>query len=216
MNGKNSPDREEIIRRMAESKKPLDELRNVDLEAAEDLERLMGLLDDTGREERHNMAEADATRSAPGDDLVDVTLKAVRQRPSAPRRWTGLLVAAALLLFAGLWWMPSKTTPPQNQLLGDSELELLSPNAASSEFGTFEWRGELPEGGWYELYVYGAEDPVTAAPRIASPHLAEERWQPSAEEQALLPDAIEWEVRVLDRSGELIESRRVSASRSSP
>lgn len=154
----------------------------------------------------------------PGEERALARLAEVMQRARpAHRRRLGLalaLAAAAVLALIVLWRGLARPPEPERLFVGESTT-CVAPAGEVDDFATFRWDAELPPAGYYQVAVWAADDPPSAAPRIVSKRLDQPSWTPDPEEASALPDAIRWQVRVYDANRVQVDAASQSARRSS-
>jgi hypothetical protein len=174
---------------------------------------------------------------------VDELLAEVRsvpqaeQRPHVARRPAWVLAAAAALLAAvgiALWRASSGRATEERQSLGANgaggsqarpQVTCRTPEPGASAYETLDWdaTAELRAGELFEVVVRtcaaagetGAElarEKIQASTLLAPSY--ETRWSPPAEKRAQWPDCIEWSVRLLDESGQVVDSDSAQVERS--
>jgi len=120
-----------------------------------------------------------------------------RRRAGRRRPWAiaGLGAAAALVAF--VLWMRRDTAPSAGGggPLGTPNVRALQPRDKVRDFERFEWEGELPAGGTFELVI---RDPSHPEKPIVDTRLHETYWVPSPAQRSAFPRELQWEVRVLD------------------
>jgi hypothetical protein len=148
-----------------------------------------------------------------------------------------MLAAAVALLFAGgvtLWRANSGTAIEDSQLLGSNRghgsqaqrrVACRTPDHDASAYETLDWDASEPlgEGEWYEVLVQTcagagerptelAREPIRPSSLVTGDSLT--RWSPSAELHAQWPDCIQWSVRLMDASDQVLDSDSVRVERS--
>lgn len=191
-------------------------------ECRSELERLRALdarLAAAARQARQDVAEARASGGAADQALVRAALLAPppRERRSRPRPLVVAVLAAAIvgLLGLGLYLAtrPNGEGQPEILLHGGS-LSCGGSVGVVDDYDEFTWGGVLPPGGRYELRIHALEG-GGAGKLLKEVESTEPRWIPNAQEKRALPDAIYWEVRVLDVTERDVERGWAMASRRS-
>ena len=162
-------------------------------------------LDDAGSVEQAELAAitaADAAPAAREDRVLDGLRDAMRTEfgpdPDVRSGWAslarfapGLVGAAAAIWLAFVLFVPSEPTPafdPDARLGTADAPQDLEPSGTVDAWGSFTWRGALPDEGYFVVRIYDADwNPI-----VESPRLFENRWTPPSTQP--LPAAIHWNV----------------------
>ena len=173
---------------------------------------------------------------APGEELVEATLRRLAAEPPARRtedpdasgtpgpgvnRPMGLIAlflaaAAALLVYCSI---PPDSDDPKlprkpDLILGSDSIVLMSPVGNVEDLPTFHWEFDLSSGSSFELII---RDPQTGQELYSVERLNVSQWQPPTPIPDDWPDEIEWEVSAVNYVGEVesvSERVRVSIARS--
>ncbi len=124
---------------------------------------------------------------------------------------TGALAACLLSLFLGSCGGDDE---PQQIPLDEGELRCVSPQGAGADLSLFEWAGELPEGGYFQMVVYdynAGGQPL--GPLVRSPELQGRSWAPRANFVEGFPDEIFWKVFTVSAGRETVARAEATASR---
>ena len=185
----------------------------------EDMQRIEQALGVASAHREADVLAAREAENAPGEDLVaDVIDRHLgpTSKPSHGRRFGGWVTVAAAAAALLLWWRPwaptPAVTPDPGPTLGGS-LQLEHPVGPASEFGEFRWSYDLEGAQYFRVQVYDQRDP--GAPLTTSRDLDEPRWRPAQTEHEAWPEAILWEVDVMETAQEVL-SESAEASRSLP
>ena len=185
----------------------LEEMSEDPREAADLLESAT-LADAVGAQERAVLAEVEAMQPGPLDDVVERVIGPLAarrrgaRRASALRLVAGLAAVAALVLVFVEFRSPSED-PRTDSILGSAQIELIAPAAVVDAWGEFSWNGPDAGRGRYEIRLFPRTD-STASDFARGLNLKETRWLPT--DTTTWPRALRWEVRLLDQTGELLDS----------
>jgi hypothetical protein len=171
-----------------------------------ELGALQSRLERVGRRRREVLEEA-FSAPVPPDARRQLERLVHGRKPEHSRRFPLLVSLAGASVAAGLslWLWIDNGRPPKEEpatgvgvLLGDPQIEGLSPIGAVASFGLFRFRVEGTPIGWYTIEVFDPADrssrPLLRSPELdAGPQI--HQWSPSEEQQAEFPDAILWRVR---------------------
>lgn len=223
-------DRARLATRLARG---LDEAEHAEaLEALAPFDEVTALLERAS--ERERSAELAAAREpAPGEEaalraLAEAPLAAATPESSGARPpslrtivLAGLAAAAAFAALVALGALGRFVQSPGDAgevpgglYVGSTTCRAVSPVGAVDAYAPFLFEAEVPEGGYAQVAVWGADDPVGAQPRLVSEELAEPSWWPTSDELAELPDAIRWQVRVYTWDRTQIDEASATARRS--
>jgi hypothetical protein len=213
-----SPEAQRLLESCAECRERLAELR-----------RIAARLDEAGDLERRIRAEAEKSAGPPGEaDRVGEILRAAAagarpatrdaRAPSPTSRRAAIaaifLIGAAGLIALALRTFSGNEGEPSDPTMGAGELEATAPKGLVGEFTTFEWQGDLPAQGWFEVRVYRAGAPPGERALAEPGPIEETSWTPGTGATQLWPREIEWEVRVFDAEGNPRDSTgRIAATR---
>lgn len=120
----------------------------------------------------------------------------------------GAAAAALLVMLFGWWSEGGANQAPEELPLGTGQLQVVHPRGVVDSFSSFEWVGELPPGGSFEVRVWALEDGLMDPPRIEE-EVEVSTWQPDS--FASLPSRIRWEVRAWGPNGEALGSDTAQA-----
>ncbi len=125
----------------------------------------------------------------------------------------GALVALTLLPFLLGGCGGGDDDPPE--LPTDAgELRCVSPQGGGADLSLFQWAGELPEGGYFQVAVYDYNSGgVPLGPLIRSPELQERSWAPRANFVEGFPDEIFWKVFAVSAERKTVARSSAAASR---
>jgi hypothetical protein len=182
-----------------------------------DLDRAAELFEQAGERERARDMSAAAPPAAGEERALAGLERAMAAAPSARRLSPALvlaLAAAAVLALIALWRGLTRPPEPERLFVGESAT-CVAPAGEVDDFATFHWEAQLPPAGYYQIAVWAASDPPSAAPRIVSERLDQPSWTPDPEQASALPDAIRWQVRVYDANRVQVDAASQSARRSS-
>lgn len=145
--------------------------------------------------------EAPPADTLPGADRIDPTLRRLTEAPTGPEsmpRAAWLVAAALLLSISAVFALRSGDRAAPLPISLGREVPLTAPVGQTDEFDLFAWEFPLPEGSgcYFVVRLFSADDQAT--PILESPPLERASWRPTAAQRARLPDAIRWEVHVLD------------------
>lgn len=181
-----------------------------------ELRRIAARLDENGDLERRIRAEAERSAGPPGeaDRVAEIVRAAAAGARPATRDVRGaspttrraaiaaiFLIGAAGLIALALRTFSGNEGEPSDPTMGAGDLVATAPRGQVGEFTTFEWRGELPAQGWFEVRVYRAGAPDGERALAESGPIEETSWTPGTGATQLWPREIEWEVRVFDAEG---------------
>ena len=88
-----------------------------------------------------------------------------------------------------------------------------TPVGEVADFSLFEWDGEMPEGGYFQVAVYIENSGAPLGPVRRSPELHEPRWAPREHDVQRFPDKILWRVFAVTADRKTIARGKAIASR---
>jgi hypothetical protein len=189
-----------------------------------ELQRLADRLERIGQVERQRLQETGRVEDAPGEQdvagfvqqrFVEARKQHSKQARLRSLRWAALAAAAILVavLLRSEWFDRGVDDlgfgPNGGQQTLGAKVELLHPLGVVSDYGTFQWSGTLPAGGWYQLKLYAGQDDVAW---LVSPSLRGAEWLPQLEESQSWPAKLRWNLQRFDASGAPIDSTFGEAS----
>lgn len=125
---------------------------------------------------------------------------------------SGALVACTLPLLLGS--CGGGDDEPQGVPPDSGELRCVLPEGAGSDLSLFEWEGELPEGGYFQVVVYDYNHGgAPLGPLARSPELQDRSWTPRENFVDGFPDEIFWKVFAVSSERETVARSNAVASR---
>lgn len=141
-----------------------------------------------------------------------IRARAAAQPPSRARRLAraaGFLAAAAALLLLVRHFLGGSSEAPL-ELLGRG-LAIVSPAGTVERYGTFEFRGDLEQGGAFVLRIRDAALGAASEPILSSGRIAALSFTPAPDAEARLPAHILMQLDLYDANGVLRDSRTSEA-----
>jgi hypothetical protein len=206
-------------------------------EIAEEHVELARKLDGLGGDEREVLvsAETEAVEEGAAEGALRALIESETSAPSAspgpmpetratgPRSISSKLltwVAAAAAVLLVVLFVPrggdDPVHPGPGPILGPGD-GTMNPEGEVEDFSSFTWTHELPEGGWFKVWVYREGEGDLLEDVGESPRLEENAWRPPAEVHEAWPDDIIWKLDVSSGiGGDVLDGGYSSAQRSSP
>lgn len=189
LTGDLSPEAPEVQELRAKSdafSRELDELSRVQCE----LESWAGSEHEVAESSLQNVTDEDEQLVARALDAVAPA--ALPARAPSTRSWRPWLVAAAVLILAGLSWRMWGSDPQPTPIwMGPEDDRCLEPRGRVEEFAVFRWNDQLTGAETYTLQVFNKGD---LDPAVRVEFLREATYTLTAEERTELGTEIYWQV----------------------